>query len=361
MFETFGFEELTAPQAAVYFALILGALFGFLAQRTRFCFRRGLVGEDRKQALGVWLTALAVAVIGTQAAVAAEMISFDEHRFMAADLPVLAIAIGGLLFGAGMVLTRGCVSRLTVLSASGNLRALLVLALFAITAHATLKGILAPVRTTLGAVTVPMGDLTSFAALPGGSNVWAAVIALAALGVALRSGARPALLIGAVLIGALVPLGWVGTGFILYDDFDPVALESLSFTAPYADGLFWTVASTSIPANFGVGLIGGVLVGAFVAALLFRDFAWQSFSAPGETGRYLSGAVLMGVGGVLAGGCTVGAGLAGVPTLSFAALLAILFIAAGALITNAVLNARPAPSRDEFGGSSAKQAALPAE
>jgi uncharacterized membrane protein YedE/YeeE len=337
MFESLGFENHTAPQVAVGLALILGAVFGLLAERTKFCFRRSLVGEDRKQALGVWLTALAVAVLGTQAGVLAGLITFDEHRFLSSDLPILAIVVGGLMFGAGMVLTRGCASRLTVLSATGNLRAVFVLLVFAITAHATLKGVLAPVRTTLGSVSVSLDDAVSLAALPGGALVWSLVIALAALAFAARSGNRITTLVMAALLGALVPAGWIGTGHVLYDDFDPVALESLSFTAPYADTLFWTVASTSIPANFGVGLIGGTLLGAFLSSLLFGSFQWQSFTAPAETGRYAGGAVLMGVGGVLAGGCTVGAGLAGVPTLSIAALLAILSIAGGALLTNAAL------------------------
>ena len=340
MYETLGFENLTAPQAAVGLALILGALFGLLAERTKFCFRRGLVGDDRRQAMGVWLTALAVAVIGTQAGVVAGLIDFGDHRFMVGDLPILAILLGGLLFGAGMVLTRGCVSRLTVLTGSGNLRAVFVLIVFAVVAHATLKGVLAPVRTTLGSVTVPLGDTVSLAALPGGALVWSAVIAIAALAVALRSGNRATTLVMAALIGLLVPAAWIGTGFVLYDDFDPVALESLSFTAPFADTLFWTIASTSIPANFGVGLIGGVFAGALIASILFGSFKWQSFSTPAETGRYAAGAALMGVGGVLAGGCTVGAGLAGVPTLSIAALLAILSIAAGGLLTQAVLGRR---------------------
>lgn len=341
MFESLGFENFTAPQVAVGLALILGAAFGLLAERTKFCFRRGLVGDDRKQAMGVWLTALAVAILGTQAAVLSGLISFDDHRFMAGDLPILAITLGGLMFGAGMVLTRGCVSRLTVLSASGNLRGMFVLLVFAIAAHATLKGVLAPLRTTLGSVTVPLGDTVSLAALPGGALVVSLILALAALTIAARSGNRVTTLLMAGLLGALVPAGWVGTGFVLYDDFDPVALQSLSFTSPYSDTLFWTIASSSIPANFGVGLIGGVVIGALASSLLFGSFQWQSFHAPAETGRYAGGAVLMGIGGVLAGGCTVGAGLAGVPTLSVAALLAILSIAGGALGANAVLK----PSR----------------
>ncbi|MEE4346200.1 MAG: YeeE/YedE thiosulfate transporter family protein, partial [Paracoccaceae bacterium] len=251
MFESFGFETLTAPQAAVYFALALGLAFGVLAQITRFCFRRSIVGDDRRQAAGVWLTALAVAVLGTQGAVAMGWIDFADHRFMAADLPVLAIVAGGLLFGAGMVLTRGCVSRLTVLTGSGNLRAALVLVVFAVVAHATLKGVLAPVRTTLGSVTWSLDS----AALQGAPLVWAGVIALAALAFALRSGNRFGTLALAALIGALVPLGWVGTGYILLDEFDPIAMESLSFTSAAAEALFFTVASTSIPATFGAALI----------------------------------------------------------------------------------------------------------
>ena len=339
MFESLGFESLTAPQAAVWFAIGLGIVFGALAQITRFCLRRALVGEDRRQAAGVWLTALAVAVLGTQAAVALGWIGFADHRFMAADLPVLAIVAGGLMFGVGMILTRGCISRLTVLSGSGNLRALMVLVIFAITAHAALKGVLAPVRTTLGSVTVGLES----AALPGHPLIWAGVIAALAFGFALRSGNRATTLGLAALIGALAPLGWVGTGFVLYDDFDPVAMQSLSFTAPAAESVFYTVASTAIPASFGTGLVGGVLIGALVAALLGGGFRWQSFETSAQTGRYFAGAVLMGLGGVLAGGCTVGAGLSGIPTLSIAAILAIGSIVAGGLLADRAL--RPARQR----------------
>jgi uncharacterized membrane protein YedE/YeeE len=331
MFENLGFDTLTAPQAAVIFGGLVGVLFGLLAERTKFCFRRALVGEDRRAAAGVWFMALATALIGTQAAVAAGLIAFDDHRFFTADMPVLAILVGGALFGAGMVLTRGCASRLTVLGGTGNLRALFVILVFAVIAHATLKGVLAPVRTTLGSVTLPLGDAVSLAALPGGALLWSAVIAVAALFVALRSGNTPGILVLAALLGLLVPLAWVGTGYVLYDDFDPIAMESLSFTSPATEALFFTIASTSIPAGFGTALVGGVLLGALLSSLVFRSFKWQSFTSPRETGRYAAGAALMGVGGVLAGGCTVGAGLSGVPTLSLAAILALASIAGGAL------------------------------
>ena len=348
MYETLGLETLTPRAASLILGLVLGLAFGILAQRTRFCFRRSVAGAqgERRSAAGVWLTALGVAVLGTQIAVALGWITFADHRFTAPDLPWLALSLGGLLFGAGMVLTRGCVSRLAVLGGGGNLRALSVLVIFAVVAHATLKGVLAPLRVALGGPTLSLGEVTTLADLPGGALLWAAVIAAGCAIVALRSGNRAGTLVMAALIGLLPVLGWVGTGYVLYDEFDPIAMESLTFTLPSAEMLFWLIASSSIPAGFGVGLVGGTLAGAFVAALLARELQWASFESPRQTGRYALGAALMGVGGVLAGGCTLGAGLSGVPTLAFSAILAILCIALGGGLTVRLVDHRRGEAGD---------------
>lgn len=361
MFETLGFEETTPRLASLYFALALGLGFGVLAQLTRFCFRRALIGEDRRQAAGIWALALAVSVLGTQAAVTQGWISFDGHRLLASELPLLAIAVGGVMFGIGMVLTRGCISRLTVLSGTGNLRALLCIGIFALVAHATLKGVLAPLRSLLGGYTVQLGDYATLAALPGGAPLWSAVIVLPALWLALRSQNSALALLGGAMIGALVPLAWVTTGFVLFDEFDPIAMESLSFTAPMSEGLFYVIASSALPAGFGPGLIGGVLVGALLTALLRRDFRWQSFDSPHQTGRYMLGASLMGFGGVLAGGCTLGAGLAGISTLGVAAPLALAFIALGGIVAHRLLRDGSSAAASLSAGSPATPAPQPAE
>jgi uncharacterized membrane protein YedE/YeeE len=157
------------PRAAsVWFGLALGLVFGALAFLTRFCLRRALVGPvaERASARGVWAQALAVALIGTQATVAAGWIAFDAHRFHAASLPVLLLVAGGLLFGIGAVLARGCITRLTVLAGGGNLRALTGLVVFAVAAHATLQGVLAPLRTGFATLTVSP-SVISLGDLPG--------------------------------------------------------------------------------------------------------------------------------------------------------------------------------------------------
>ncbi len=341
MFEEFGFEELTPVTASVLLGLVLGLAYGALAQRSAFCLRRSLVGawRDCLPALGTWVMALATAIAGTRLAVALDLISFEAHRFLAADLPVASVLLGGALFGAGMVLTGGCVSRLTVLVGTGNLRALLVLIVFAVTAHAVMKGALAPIREAVGDATLPGGAVSALSAWPGG-EVWPLVIAGAAFLFALLSRARISHLTMAGAIGLLVPLGWIGTGFVLLDDFDPIPVASMGFTGPMADTLFWAVAATSIPAGFGTGLAAGVLLGSLAAALAAGEFRWQSLEGPRQTGRYLAGAVMMGVGGVLAGGCTVGAGLSGVSTASLAALLALAAMAASARATGVLLAGR---------------------
>ena len=214
-----------------------------------------------------------------------DLISFEAHRFLASDVPVASALLGGALFGAGMVLTGGCVSRLTVLLGTGNLRALFVLLVFAVTAHAVMKGALAPVREALGAATIHGGEATALTVLPGG-EVWPLVLAAAAATLAFFSGARISHLAMAGAIG-LLGTAWLDRhGVSAAGRFDPIPVQSMGFTGPMADTLFWTVAATSIPAGFGTGLAAGVLVGSLVAALAAGEFAgraWKGRGRPGAT------------------------------------------------------------------------------
>ncbi|MFK8083389.1 MAG: YeeE/YedE family protein [Granulosicoccus sp.] len=354
MFEQLGFESLSPLLASALFGVLLGMVFGVAAQRSRFCLRRALAdanASERSDALAVWLAALGIAIAGTQLSIYLGWIDFTGHRFHAAAVPVISIVLGGILFGIGMILTRGCASRLTVLAGSGNLRALFVLLVFAVTAHATLKGLLTPIRTSLSSFTIAADSVLQITSSPFTTPIVA--VASTAFVIALfikRPGIRRHLFSG-VVIGLLVVFGWVGTGLVLQDDFDPIAFQSLSFTSSSTEWLFWSIASTSIGAGFGVGLFSGVLLGSAVSSLIRSEFQWVSFESPSQTGRYLTGAALMGVGGVLAGGCTVGAGLSGISSLSLSAMLALGSIAIGAITTNS-LSGRKATYNQQGGGTS---------
>ncbi|MBT8411846.1 MAG: YeeE/YedE family protein, partial [Octadecabacter sp.] len=315
--------------------------FGVAAQITRFCLRRAIAGqaEDRRQAGAVWVVALATAIAGFQIAQSVGWVDLGGHRYLSTDLPYLAIVLGGLAFGAGMILTRGCASRLTVLAASGNLRAVAVLVVFAIVAHATLKGVLSPLRMGLGSLTVdlPFGTLAS---LPFVTAIAVSVAVLAAFALVLRFKPRGRDVALGAMIGLVPVVGWATTSVLLFDEFDPLEIQTVAFTLPWSDTLFWTLASTAVPAGFGTGLIGGVLLGSFASAALRGELERASFEQPQQVLRYGAGGALMGFGGVLAGGCTVGAGLSGVSTLSIAALLALGSITAGGLLASRL--ARPA-------------------
>lgn len=333
--------EMSRVQLAI--GLALGLFFGIAAQISRFCLRRAVAGDvaERRPALGVWLSAFFMAILSFQIFAAFGLIDIAGHRFLTTEIPLAAIITGGMAFGAGMVLTRGCISRLTVLSGSGNLRAIGVLFIFAITAHATLKGVFSGLRVNLGEFTfsAPAGTLGGLI----GSPQLAAALLLGGVAFAiwrLRPPIVPAALAG--LIGVLATIGWSATSVLFLDDFDPAPVQSLAFTLPWSDSLFWAIASSSIPAGFGVGLAGGVIGGAFVSSLVRQEFKLESFHSPSQTLRYLSGGALMGFGGVLAGGCTVGAGLSGTATLSLSALLALVSIVAGARATDLALNAQSA-------------------
>lgn len=360
MFETLiidglGFDGLTPRAASVWLGMSLGLGFGVLAFLTRFCLRRGLAGprEERRSALTTWLLALSVAVLGTQALAWGGWLEVTDHRLLTPSLPVLQVALGGALFGAGMVLTRGCLSRLTVLAGSGNLRAVVVLGVAALVALATQKGALAPLRTAVSGFEVPVDRLPQlFLFAPIAITLF---LLLKTRLSALQTGL-------AVLLGALIPLGWLGTGLLLQDEFDPIAIDSIAFTGPWADSMFWSVAASSIDGNFGTGLIAGVLLGAFIIAVMTRQFKWQGFESSAQMGRYLSGGALMGYGGVLAGGCTVGAGLSGLAILSVTALVALGAIVTGALVTDRIILRRlTSRSNGESGAPSSTPAPQPAE
>ena len=161
----------TLPVLALGGALI-GALFGLAAQRSRFCLRAAVIefwhgrfGEK----LAVWLLAFSSAVVAVQGLVLLGALDVSGARQLASRGSLAGALIGGLLFGAGMILTRGCASRLLVLSANGNLRALLSGLVFAVSAQAALGGALAPWRLAIsGWWTVDGGAARDLLARLGG-------------------------------------------------------------------------------------------------------------------------------------------------------------------------------------------------
>ena len=251
--------------------------------------------------------------------------------------------LGGLIFGFGMVFTGGCPSRNLARAGAGDLRSLLVLVVMGLFAYMAIRGVSAPVRaaleqaTSFGSSSQSLGSIlakTAGLASVTGSIIVAALLAAAALAYCFgNKGFRASAVhvFSGVAIGLIVIAGWALTG-LAFDDMatKPVPPISLTYVRPTGDALQWLVLFTAEPMpGFGTASVFGALIGAFVAALAMGRFRITTFSDTGDTLRNLAGAALMGLGGVMALGCTIGQGITGVSTLALGSFLTFAAIVAG--------------------------------
>ena len=334
---------------------VIGALFGFFAQRSRFCLRAAVIefwhGKFAEK-LSVWLLAFASALIAVQALILAGALDVSGARQLANRGSLSGALVGGLLFGMGMIMTRGCASRLLVLSANGNLRALLSGLVFAVTAQAALAGALAPLRTEISSWwTVDGGAARSLLARVGAGHrdglVFGALWLVVAVIFSLRSGNRPWMWIGGIGTGLAVALAWWFSYAVSQASFDPVQIQGLTFSGPSAEWLMRVLASPAPPFGFDAGMLPGVFIGSFLGALIGREWKVEGFKDGASMARYIVGAMLMGFGSMLAGGCAVGAGMTGGAIFALTAwiTLAAMFVGGGLMdrwLAEPVLTAQPA-------------------
>jgi len=328
-----------APTSAL-FGLVTGLIFGVAAQRSRFCLRAATVEFARGQmgsSVAVWLLTFSTALVWVQAAQLTGLFNAQEARMMAVTGSWSGAVIGGLIFGVGMVLARGCSGRLLVLAASGNLRAIVSGLIFAVVAQMSLHGWLAPLRNTLASQWVTPGgrntDLLAALHLPQVSGL-ALGLALAALAlvVAVRNQISLSRLVFASGVGFSIAVGWVLTFSLAQVAFEPMTVTSATFSGPSANTLMFFL--TPQPLEFDVGLIPGVFIGAFLSASLAGQFRFEGFENAGNMRRVMTGAVLMGFGAMLAGGCAIGAGVTGGSIFAGTAWLALTAMWAGAMATD---------------------------
>ena len=343
-------DAIGEPATALAGGALLGILFGVAAQRSAFCTRSAVLHAVRGgdlRALAVWAAGFAAAVLLVQSMIDGGALSVAETRFFSSVQSLSGAAIGGLAFGVGMALTRGCVSRLTVLAASGNLRALFCLVVVALAGWAAYAGILIPARDAVAGLwtTASIGS-NDLLAQAGYSNLAGVIIGwalmFAALAVVIVSRVSWWRAVGGVLVGLAVAGGWWFTWQLSQQVFDPIQVESLSFVRPFATTLMLAIGALD-EAGWDQGLLIGVMFGAALAAVLSGEFRIATFSEPGSPSilRYAIGAALMGFGGILAVGCTVGAGLTGGAVLALASLSALLAMAIGAAVTDRVVDTAP--------------------
>jgi uncharacterized membrane protein YedE/YeeE len=355
-------EDIISPGLITTIGFGLGLTFGAAASRTHFCVL-GSISDVLHMGSWTrarqWLTAVAVAMLGVWALQQAGWVDTGKSIYASARLPWLSIIIGGLMFGAGMVLASGCTSKTLIRLGGGNLKSLIVFLVLAISAYMTMRGLFAVWRVaSIDRVVIDFGvsqTLPSLLAAHSGSNgralenwiapvIGAMLLALALASRRLWLEERGAIA-GGLVIGLVITAAWWTSGWLAYvpehpDTLEPAYLatqlnrpEALSLVAPYAYTLellmLWSDQSRKL--TFGIAAALGIVAGSFLHSLASGGLRSEIFPDARDFRRHLLGAVLMGCGGVLALGCTVGQGLSGLSTLSVGAVLATASMIAGAV------------------------------
>ena len=339
----------------------LAVAFGAIAQRTHFC-TMGAVADIVNMGdwtrMRMWLMAMGVAIIGFNAMVALGWVQAGQSVYAGPRLVWLSNTLGGVLFGFGMVLASGCGSKTLVRIGGGSLKSLVVFFVLAVAAYATLRGVTAVARVATVdtvALTLASGqDLPSLlAAFTGASRGSLALLLGSVIGgafivfaLAKPEGRSADVLLAGLGLGAVIVAVWWVSGRMGHLTEHPVTLEdvflatntqrmeSLTFVAPIAYIVDWLILFSDKSKVLTIGIVTtlGVVLGSALVAVLNRSFRWEGFGGTEDTANHIVGALLMGVGGVTAMGCTIGQGLSGVSTLAIGSFMALAGIIGGAVL-----------------------------
>ena len=349
----------------------LAVILGAVANRTNFCTMGGVsdwINFGDKNRLRSWILAMAVAILGIGlleylGMVDMSLTTSNDTSNPPYRTPVfvwLRNLVGGLLFGIGMTLASGCGHKTLVNLGRGNMKSVIVMIVMSIAAsvmiftsfdYLVFLQWMMPLSIDFTNYGVSGQDLGSviigITGLEAKPLVWllaALVVGLATLAWVLKAAdfrANRELLPGGLIIGLLVVVLWYltagSTGQALLEELDfmdqrPYAAgaQSFSFISPSAH-ITQYIYQGFAPAflTFGIVVLVGVAVGSFIYALITRKLRIEWFASWNDFFNHVTGAILMGIGGILGMGCTIGQGITGVATLALGSFLTLIAIIAG--------------------------------
>jgi len=345
----------------------VAAAMGALVYRTNFCTMGAVsdwVNMDDTGRMRSWLLAIGLAVGGVLLLEMLGQVQIPDNTFppyRTANFAWLRYLLGGAMFGVGMTLASGCGNKTLVRIGGGNLKSLVVLIIACTMAYlmlwtdfyaAAFDSWMSPLALNLTKVGIRNQELGSVLAgamgmesSTGLHRLIAAAISLGFIAFAFSSRefrSNPDLTLGGVAVGLAVVAGWYLTGgsmgqawreFAEMADTPParVQVQSLTFISPMGDLVHYLVDGRDASLiNFGIMSLLGVIVGSFAYASVTRGFRFEWFPNLRDFGFHASGGILMGVGGTLSMGCTIGQGVTGFSTLAVGSMLTFVAIVAGA-------------------------------
>jgi uncharacterized membrane protein YedE/YeeE len=320
-----------------------GLVLGLAARIGRYCImgavEDAVYGADLRR-MRMMALAAAVAIAGTFGLTAMGHLDPDVTRYFRFNWSPAGSVIGGLMFGYGMAMVGTCGFGSLARVGGGDLRGVVMVTVIGVAAYATIAGPLPQLRLWL----VPPAPLKAGTMHHGLAHIAGEALSVPPLAPALataavlaawafsdaRSRRSSGYLVWSLIVGAVIVLAWAGTAWIAREGFKPVPVESFSVSAPVGQTLLYVMTATSSEPTFAIGAIAGVIAGTAIGSLFKSEFRWEACDDARELRRQMLGAASMGIGGVLAVGCTVGQGLSAFSLLSASAPVTIIAILIGA-------------------------------
>ena len=378
-FETF-FEAQSFMLWAVF---IIALVMGAVVNKTNFC-TMGAVSDFVNMGdtgrMRAWFLAMAVAILGVTILEYTGLLnlsgSFPPYRN--SNIVLAENILGGLMFGIGMTLASGCGNKCLVRIGGGNLKSIVVFLIVGALAYYMINPFPGSDKTIYSVLfygwTNPMSvDVLKpqdIGSLVGGSEPSAmrlivGVVIFLAMGHFIfkskefRSSADN--MIGGAVVGLAVLAAWFVSGNVIVDadgeilslqqyynqwdmlaDSDAgkpaagamLATQSYTFINPMGQALNYLAGGLDGSLmTFGVVAVFGVVAGSLIWSLISRSFRVEWFNSASDVANHVIGAILMGIGGTLAMGCTIGQAVTGISTLAVGSILTFGAIFLGSALT----------------------------
>ena len=358
--------EVEIVSNVLIFGFLIAVVIGFVGNRTQYCTMGAVsdwinVGDTNR--LRAWLFSIAVAVFGVSLLEFYQWINLEQTRppYRMSSLPWFRFILGGIMFGIGMTLASGCGKKTLIRIGGGSLKSCFVFLVCGLSAYLMTQTVfyelifhswLSPITLNLseyGFSGQSLGELIFGTDGIYGKNLILGATLAILLGFWVFYSSefrnRYGLILSSTVIGLGVTGGWYVTSGPIgitwqesaeWMDQPPIGVGAQSFTfiSPMGESLVYLQSGFNhLLLSFGVCAIIGIIVGSLSSALIFRTFHFEWFPSLKDFMNHMIGAFLMGVGGVLGMGCTIGQAVAGTSTMSLGSFIVFLSIVFGSAVT----------------------------
>ena len=366
--------ELSIHQEILLYGFILAVIMGALVNKTNFCTMGAVsdwVNMGDTGRLRSWLFAIAIAMGGLIILESLAMVDLDSYElkdlrppYRMANFEWLRYILGGVMFGIGMTLASGCANKTLVRVGGGNLKSVVVLVIASFFAYLMAHtdfygdyfyGWMNPLAIDLAKSDIAGQDVGRLVAGMTGAedaiNIRAIaggiLVLLLMIFIWKSADFRKNIdnILGGLTVGLAIVAAWYLTAGengqtwleeMSFMEVPPrgVGAQSFTFTSPMADTFYYALNITDTNfVTFGVIALAGVIVGSFLYAIIFRKFRIEWFQSGKDFFAHAIGAVLMGIGGVLGLGCTIGQGVTGFSTMAIGSMMTFAAIVFGSALT----------------------------